>query len=78
MTPDQITQLRQLLKYVKKILRYEYSNTRYDANFSGLDQALALLPCPICNGTGKVPNGVFISCLGDLTVGPGESCPDCK
>ena len=54
MTPDQITQLRQCLKNIEKY--YTKRGGRVNSPMyvrQQLKQALALLPCPTCNGTGK-------------------------
>jgi len=54
MTPDQIAQLRQLLKEV--LADFPKANYIEDCKkMRLLEQALALLPCPTCNGTSKKP-----------------------
>jgi|GEM_PF-4468338 len=74
MTPDQITEIRRKLGLALAASENNFNHT--SANY--ICQALALLPCPTCNGTSKVPDGIFIPRPGDLTIGPSEPCPDCK
>ena len=80
MTPDQITQLRQVLKKAKAIRKNGMTfNDTYTVQ-DGLakicdcvDQALALLPCETCNGTGKK---LILGCWG--MVHKEIPCPDCQ
>jgi len=51
MTPDQITQLRQLIEKTRSVYAGYGSSERYEKLSSYLDQALALLPCPTCGDT---------------------------
>ena len=83
MTPDQITQLRQLLKKAKKdvgnltpaeICYPLYGEVSVEKI---IDKALAILPCETCNGTSKVHWN-----YGDpevqAIVKADCPCPDCK
>ena len=86
MTPDQITQLHHLLKSI--LLIYGGNNHQLG---EWTKEALALLPCETCNGTGKVPKHdgkpCSPSCQGHRTHpcevcghqwdGPMD-CPDCQ
>ena len=64
MTPDQIIQLRQILKQILVTSNTE-PRTEADAAYRNLARnALALLPCETCNDLWKeIPNG--------------KSCPNC-
>lgn len=76
MTPDQIIQLRQKLKIAQAF----YKNNFFHSCGRTIDEALALLPCPTCNGTGR-----------EIKFSPGQRefggdasssyeipCPDCQ
>jgi len=69
MTPDKINQLRQLLK--KTITCSAFPGTVImEAEI--YHQILALLPCPTCNGAGKI----IVSGCYDM-VYKEIDCPDC-
>ena len=79
MTPDQIAQLRTILKEV--LDNFPQANYIEDCkSIRLLEQALALLPCETCNGTEiqKPKDG-----CGDCLAGDGNCfadcpCPDCQ
>ena len=81
MTPDQITQLRQLIKEVREMIKCPHAKNVVPCDFCKrtrlLDEALALLPCPTCNGT-----GIMMRCVvkddGELLSQNPEPCLDCK
>lgn len=74
MTPDQITQLRQLLveanRHTSKNGGYICCSKRVR---ECLDAALALLPCPTCNGKGTIFAPKDITGM-RVTI----PCPDCQ
>ena len=82
MTPDQITQLRQLLREAQEavgsltpagICYPLYGEKEIQTT---LAKALALLPCSTCNGSSKVPYVPIGEIFTDSrTPGP---CPDCQ
>jgi len=67
MTPDQIIQLRHLLD--RAIVRLSVTDTESECV---IRQAYALLPCPTCNDSGRVPTFDQASGLADA-----DPCPDC-
>ena len=94
MTPVQITQLRQLLKEIHDSILPRI-HTRYSGNFKEFStelvaarwacsekvrQALALLPCPTCNGSEikKPDSGCGVCLAGDGNCRAECPCPDCK
>ena len=86
MTPDQITQLRQLLERARKVFWNDEGWTWYKVETAHvlplIEKALALLPCPTCNGTKKVflPESQAKDCPGYSPFAPTPSipCPDCQ
>ena len=85
MTSDQITKLRTWLSRaqdcakdtnIEKKMKID-SNQAYkwimQDMFHCIDQALALLPCPTCNDSGRVPTFDQASGLADA-----DPCPDCQ
>jgi len=97
MTSNQILQLRQILKEIHKwtieesgiVCPHKFGICKHDNKKCPvylIEEALALLPCPTCNGTGQVPDdfddcgGVAGACVeimhmnGELT----KPCPDCQ
>ncbi len=87
MTPDQITQLRHVLKVAvcpncdgSGAIAHQVSEDEWEPEQClwcvEREQALVLLPCETCNGTRKVPyvpiGGMFPH---PSTPGP---CPDCR
>ncbi len=77
MTPDQITQLRELLNKARKVFWHEEGWTWYRVCTAEvlplIDQALALLPCPTCDGTKKIVASGYWGMLHKEVP-----CPDCK
>ena len=77
MTPDQITQLRQLLKKARKVFWNDEGWTWYKVEtvrvLPLIDQALALLPCPTCDGDEQI----LLPRVGMPGV-DWEPCPDCQ
>ena len=79
MTSDQITQLHRLLRNAQDCAKDTNieQKMKIDSNqaykwimqdmFHWIDKALALLPCPTCNGTGM-----------PKVKSPGAICPDCQ
>ena len=94
MTPDQITQLRRILKDMCRISNTEPHNAADMAYGALALDALALLPCPTCNGTSEIPmtmpqephpcktcHGTRMKRLRGKTQEGGsayETCPDCQ
>ena len=83
MTPDQITQLRQLLKSHCKKCRIRDDRHYIKISACGIiecdiSKALALLPCPTCNGTEMVNTGDADIGDGIKRVGKFIDCPDCQ
>ena len=86
MTPDQITQIRKLLKRAKQEIKsltpaeicYPLYGERVPIHI--LDETLALLPCGTCGDTGiKAPEngcGVCLEIDGNCRVDC--PCPDCQ
>ncbi|KKN56245.1 hypothetical protein LCGC14_0573900 [marine sediment metagenome] len=78
MTPDQIIQLRQLIKEVREMIKCPHDKNVVPCDFCKrtrlLDEALALLPCENCGGSG-VEEFRDIESDGDLTYRP---CPRCR
>jgi len=71
MTPDQITQLRTLIIEMRERLQLLYEGELKIESLA--DKALALLPCPTCNGDEQI--------LLPRKDTPGvdwEPCPTCK
>ena len=77
MTPDQITQLRQLLQKARKAFWNDEDWTWYKVETTRvlplIDQALALLPCPTCSDSGRIPTFDQASQTADA-----DPCPDCQ
>ena len=82
MTPDQITQLRQLLEKARRAFWNDEGWTWYRVETTRvlplIDQALALLPCPTCNGMGIMMRCVIRKEDGELMSQDPEPCPDCQ
>ena len=78
MTPDQIIQLRILLFEIFAIADNDEPDDEPLCSFPKIkklaDQALALLPCPTCNGTGKKMSTDFHG----GTFGNYLPCSDCQ
>ena len=83
MTPDQITQLRQHLREIREMIVCPHGrNVNTHCDFCKrtrlCDEALALLPCPTCNGMGIMMRCVVEKTTGELLSQDPEPCPDCK
>ena len=84
MNPDQITQLRQLLREAQEavgsltpagICYPLYGEKEIQTT---LAKALALLPCPTCNGMGIMMRCVVRKKDSELVSQSPEPCPDCQ
>ena len=69
MTPDQITQLRQKLEQALAF----YEDALFNASAGAVSEALAILPCPTCNGMGIVQTE-----KSGYSITPCIPCPDCQ
>lgn len=68
--------IRQLIQEVRERVRCPHGENVGGCDFCEttklLEQALDLLPCKTCNGTGRVSN------IGGRAYTTNELCPDCK
>jgi len=80
MTPDQIHQLRTLLKNTRKdCLCVIHEDCPCCIHWGEqVDKALALLPCPTCNGTRNVGGSGDENEEGKYIETETVPCPDCQ